>query len=530
MMSIRAQLGLVFALVLLPLLVTAGTIVTVSRSVVADTRVIFDDSLRLEAIDNELLVADQHLRTYLDLRSVESLRGYFESVDRLERVASQLPTVGVIGDRDLSLPMIRRMIYRYLDSTADVVAAGRGRQVPEYTALYRESVRLRELTSLLVSTVYWQDIGVSIDRFTQVSELLNQLVFESGLILIVIAGLAVIAIGVLSRQVAQPIMELSLRAHAVADGAFDLPDLSHDRSAREIADLASSFDVMKHSIKASFDEINRNADIERRLMEQDISVLRMRSSLRSAQLLALQSHINPHFLYNTLNAGVQLAVVEGASRTTEYLERFGIAVRNLLADPSAPITVREEFENLEHYVYVMQTRFGNRIAFAASVADDVRDIQIPPMVLQPLVENSVTHGLKDLETGGRVEVSARSELHRRSETLVIEIRDNGKGFAPEHAAAILRSEPERDRVERSDHIRDPADDLGSAGHLVQGADEEAPPHSRIERGIGIANVVERLRLFFREDDICTIETGHGEGTLIRFSLPIDAHNREDIDV
>ena len=503
MMSIRSQLGMVFAMVLLPLLVTAATIVTVSRSVVADTRVIFNDSLRLEEIDRELIEADHHLRTYLDIRSVESLRAYFESVDRLERIASQMPTVSLAGDRDLSPAMIRRLMYRYIDSTSTVVAAGRGRLVSEYTTLYRESVRLRELTSLLVSTVYWQDIGVSIDRFTQVSELLNQLVVESGVALIVIAILAVVAIGVLSRRVAQPIAELSSRAHAVAGGAFDLPDLASQGSAREIADLAASFDVMKRSIKRNIDEINRNADIERRMMEQDISVLRMRSSLRSAQLLALQSHINPHFLYNTLNTGVQLAVVEGASRTTEYLERFGIAVRSLLADPSAPVTVQREFESLEHYLYVMRIRFGDRIQFRSHVTAEAGDHYIPPLIVQPLVENSITHGLKDVEKAGRVDVSA--ELSESGDRLCIEVRDNGTGFDPALAEEILRGA----------QVSEPL------------ADNRA--EARGERGIGIANVIERLRLFFGTDDVCRIHTGPDAGTSIVFALPARDQMNEAAD-
>lgn len=498
MTSIRAQLGIVFVMVLLPLVVTAGAIVAVSRVAVAGSREIFDVSLRLEEIDRGLIDADQHLRTYLDVRTLESLRGYYETVDRLERNAAALPTMATLGERDLSLVLVRRLIHRYIDSTAEVVAAGRGRLVAEYTSLYRESVRLRELTSLLVSTLYWQDVGSNVERFTRVSGVLNRLVFESGIALAVIAAVALLSIGVLSQRIATPIAELSRRAHAVADGAFDLPDFGPQRVAREIADLGASFDVMKRSIKRSIDEINRNADVERRLMEQDIAVLRMRSSLRSAQLLALQSRINPHFLYNTLNTGVQLAVVEGAERTTEYLERFGTAVRGLLADPSTPVTVAAEFESLEHYLYIMRIRFGDRIEFVTRVDDTVRDVLIPPLILQPLVENSITHGLRDTERHGYVEASAKHD----GEHLTISVSDNGRGMAADRVRAITR---DPDRGERDPEVQ---------------ADSGAHHDGTGERGIGVANVIERLELSFGRRDICTIRSAPDHGTTVTFSLPL----------
>ena len=496
-MSIRTQLGVVFVMVLLPIVVTAGAIVAVSRIVVVETREIFDDSLRFEEIDRLLLEADQHLRSYLDVRNLESLQSYYEAIDELQTNAAELPASPQREEPAVSLFLVRRLINRYIASTAEVVAAGRGRLVSEYTQRYRTSVRIRELTSLLVSTLYWQDVGSNLERFTLVSGTLNQLVLESAVALAVIAVLAVICIGLLSRQIAHPIAQLSARTHQVADGAFDLPDFGDQKVAREIAELGHSFDVMKRSIQHNIEEINRNADVERRLMEQDIAVLRMRTALRTAQLSALQSRINPHFLYNTLNTGVQLSVVEGAKRTTEYLERFGTAVRGLLADPATPVTVKAEFDSLEHYLYIMRIRFGERIRFVTHVASDVWNLKVPPLILQPLVENCVTHGLRNREEGGLVGAEGRLERHHDRPLLVLQVSDNGDGMSPESRRAILSGE----------HTN---------------PDPRSFPASRLdgERGIGMQNVVERLRLFFGDHDICEIDSAPGSGTVVRFLLPL----------
>ena len=507
MMSIRTQLGVVFIMVLLPIVVTAGAIVAVSRVVVSETREIFDDSLRFEEIDRGLLAADQHLRTYLDVRNLGSLQSYYQAIDLLQSTAASLPSVPRTANQDVSLVLVHRLIDRYVASTAEVVAAGRGRLVAEYTRRYRESVRIRELTSLLVSTLYWQDVGSNLERFTAVSDVLNQLVFESAIALAVIAVLAVVCIGVLSRQIAHPIAELSMRTHAVADGAFDLPDFQDDSVAREIADLGSSFDVMKRSIQRNIDEINRNADVERRLMEQDISVLKMRSSLRAAQLSALQSRINPHFLYNTLNTGVQLSVVEGADRTTEYLERFGTAVRSLLADPSTPVSVETEFENLEHYLYIMRVRFGERIRFVINLTDDAAGLVVPPLIVQPLVENSITHGLRDRESGGLVEASADRISRGGADLLRIRVSDNGVGMPEQTIKRILT--PDQERVDN---------------------EHEASAESADERGIGVQNVVERLRLFFGVHHVCEIDSRPGAGTVVQFLLPVEDEVRHSDQV
>ncbi len=513
MMSIRTQLGVVFVMVLLPIVVTAGAIVAVSRMVVVETREIFDDSLRFEEIDRMLLEADQHLRSYLDVRNLESLQSYYEVIDGLQRNAAELPSVPQRDEPAVSLFLVHRLINRYISSTAEVVAAGRGRLVTEYTQRYRTSVRIRELTSLLVSTLYWQDVGSNLERFTLVSGTLNQLVIESAVALVVIAVLAVICIGLLSRQIADPITQLSTRTHQVADGAFDLPDFGDQKVAREIADLGHSFDVMKRSIQLNIEQINRNADVERRLMEQDIAVLRMRSSLRTAQLNALQSRINPHFLYNTLNTGVQLSVVEGANRTTEYLERFATAVRGLLADPATPVTVKAEFESLEHYLYIMRIRFGERIRFVTHVDRNIWNLRVPPLILQPLVENCITHGLRNREEGGLVAAEGRLELHQGRPLLVLQVSDNGIGMSPENSKAILTGE-----------------------HPISDPSSESDSRLDGERGIGMHNVVERLRIFFGVHDICEIESAPESGTVVRFLLPApdtsqhDAGEREELSV
>jgi len=500
-------------MVLLPIVVTAGAIVAVSRMVVVETREIFDDSLRFEEIDRMLLEADQHLRSYLDVRNLESLQSYYEVIDGLQRNAAELPSVPQRDEPAVSLFLVHRLINRYISSTAEVVAAGRGRLVTEYTQRYRTSVRIRELTSLLVSTLYWQDVGSNLERFTLVSGTLNQLVIESAVALVVIAVLAVICIGLLSRQIADPITQLSTRTHQVADGAFDLPDFRDQKVAREIADLGHSFDVMKRSIQLNIEQINRNADVERRLMEQDIAVLRMRSSLRTAQLNALQSRINPHFLYNTLNTGVQLSVVEGANRTTEYLERFGTAVRGLLADPATPVTVKAEFESLEHYLYIMRIRFGERIRFVTHVDRNIWNLRVPPLILQPLVENCITHGLRNREEGGLVAAEGRLELHQGRPLLVLQVSDNGIGMSPENSKAILTGE-----------------------HPISDPSSESDFRLDGERGIGMHNVVERLRIFFGVHDICEIESAPESGTVVRFLLPApdtsqhDAGEREELSV
>jgi len=143
-----------------------------------------------------------------------------------------------------------------------------------------------------------------------------------------------------------------------------------------------------------------------------------------AQLMALQAQIEPHFLFNAL-AHVDVLIARdpvGARRLLQHLIGF---LRTSLAHARAEqCTLSQEFALLRAYLDIQALRFGNRLRFTLALDDAIANIVIPPMLIQPLVENAVVHGIEPAREGGEIALSAR----REGERLVLEVRDTGVGF------------------------------------------------------------------------------------------------------
>jgi sensor histidine kinase YesM len=165
----------------------------------------------------------------------------------------------------------------------------------------------------------------------------------------------------------------------------------------------------------------RTLDIRRR---EQLRTERMRADLASAQLRALTLQLQPHFLFNALNAVGALIVTERNREAFEVVGRLGELLRALLAiEQREEVSLREEMELAEAYVGIEQARLGERLCVRWEIAGDVASGQVPPMLLQPIVENAIRHGVARAPAGGTLVVAAA----RAGNRMVLEVRDDGPG-------------------------------------------------------------------------------------------------------
>ena len=216
--------------------------------------------------------------------------------------------------------------------------------------------------------------------------------------------------------------------------------------------------------------------------EERMRMLDMSHKLKDAELLALQTQINPHFLFNTLSAGMQLALTEDADRTADFLENLSAFMRYVLKPPSRSVWVSDEIECLERYVWLLRLRFGDRYRFEVSADKDVLSVETPALLLQPLVENAVAHGLKDREEGGVVRVTVR----KVGSEAILSVEDTGDGMTCEEI------------------------------HRVMNEDDNLH-----ECGIGLRNVIRRVTLATGGRGHVELESILGRGTEVRIHLPLE---------
>ena len=165
-------------------------------------------------------------------------------------------------------------------------------------------------------------------------------------------------------------------------------------------------------------------DYYRKFNEREVRAVELEKRLTEARLQALQMQLNPHFLFNTLHAISSLMHrdVEAADR---MLVRLSDLLRHALeSTDTQEVPLREELDFLSRYAEIEQTRFGDRLKIEMNIAADTLDALVPNLVLQPLLENAIRHGIEPHARAGRIEVNAR----RDGDSLRLEVRDNGSGL------------------------------------------------------------------------------------------------------
>lgn len=240
-----------------------------------------------------------------------------------------------------------------------------------------------------------------------------------------------------SRGISHPIHQLVLRLQKVAKGEFDSGSLDL-KTNDEINVLIKSFNFMNAKIKEQIEEIKAKADLEKELKEEQIKNLEMINLLNQSELLFLQSQINPHFLYNTMNTITSLATIENADRTKKMIECLSDMLKYNVKKINENVTLMEEYEIIQDYLYIQQARFGSRIEYRLSCDKSAMDYYVPSMILQPFVENAIIHGLEPKEEQGLLEV----KIVGCSDSIFVQIRDNGVGMERGEAPELVSRNPE----------------------------------------------------------------------------------------
>ncbi|NNM67191.1 MAG: histidine kinase [Spirochaetales bacterium] len=430
-------------------------------------------------LDIDTLVDDisSSIESYLAFKGSDSLLRFNRLADVLRDDLKQevaLPSVSVTSRG------MRRNLYglgeEFLRTCQLSVDAKRGREEARYSKDYEQSEKISGFLKEEVDQLSLEEFRSNLLQASQAYKLLGFLQLTNVVMLTTLLSLAVLISFWFSRRLTEPLDSLALAAMEIARGNYlvQLPPPSLGETGR----LTEAFHKMRLSIMRNIEEIQRAAQVEK-------ENLRMKTLLKNAEFQALQAQINPHFLFNTLNAAGQLALIEDAPRTGGFLQSLAKLMRHNIRKLDQPVSLAEEFESLANYIYVARIRFGDRIRFVLEGVNAPLPVLIPPMTLQPLVENSILHGFQSREAGGTISIKVFKTL--QGEYSVV-LADDGEGMDPKVLQQYLD------------------DDVGLndfGGHST---------------GIGLGNVIHRLRLFYDRRDAVQVESTLGVGTRITLLL------------
>jgi two-component system, sensor histidine kinase YesM len=449
--------------------------------------VLFRNNRRMESIRGLLVSTEAGLAGYLTTKSSESLKDYIRFSTKLADGGRSLNREIVRDDFLLLQRDLGGVIDSYLEATEACVTAKRGRDVAAYTSAYEDSERSAELARFLIDKIDGIYLSESLAAYSGFSALIPAVIVSNSLLVVAACLMSLTLLVRFSYKLTGPISRLAEAARAVGRGeyTYQLPETD---SSDEIGTMTLAFSRMQASVRRSFEELKEKSEVERRLMEERMRVLELDHRLKDAELLALQTQINPHFLFNTLSAGMQLALSEEADRTADFLDNLAAFIRYTLKPPARSVRVADEIECVERYIWLLRLRFGERYRFEVSFDEGVLRVETPALIIQPLVENAVAHGLRDQVEGGVVRVEARLE----GDLALLTVEDTGVGMSPEEVERIMREGPSAD--------------ASLDGDPSQG-------------GIGLRNVMRRVSLATGGRGSVSLRSSRGEGTCVRVSLP-----------
>ncbi|MBR0598216.1 sensor histidine kinase [Sinanaerobacter chloroacetimidivorans] len=452
----------------------------------------FEMNVELNQLNKTLEKLNYAYESYLTTKHSKSLDDYYRYSNELWKEASEIHIDNSSMDNILIMKDIKNMISNYLDEMDEAVKARRARMVDDYLYHYQESVKIRqyivEYIQKLNNNMFFQNT----DRYMSVSKSIRIMETMNIGLLSVIFVLSIVLILWFTYRITKPIFELSKAADEITHGNFNVPSVKVN-SNDEIGIMAEAFNRMTESIRQYINEINEKVGLERKLQEKEMENLIIRTNLREAELHALQAQINPHFLFNTLNAGAQLAMMEGADRACSFIENAAELFRYNMRNLDKPVTIGDEIRNVENYMHLLNERFADKIEFTMYKEESILERKIPCMILQPIVENAFIHGISDVEYPGRI--SLRAEL--QDGFAVISIKDNGKGMSAEKIQEIIK--------------RDMGDKPDFKGR-----------HEGHTNGIGMNNILSRLKIFYSRDEIMEIFSEPGQGTEVVLHIPIES--------
>lgn len=320
----------------------------------------------------------------------------------------------------------------------------------------------RDIIVKTVGYTGWKIVGVVPEQGFTLNEVKTRL-FMVFVVAFFLFLLAVIN-AYISSKITAPIKELEKTVNALEEGDLDA-EVSVGGSY-EIQHLGRSIGNMARRIQALMDDI---------VAEHE--------SKRKSEFDTLQSQINPHFLYNTLDIIVWMIENEQKQEAVKIVTALARFFRISLSKGRSIILVRDELEHVRNYLTIQQKRFKNKFTYRIEAGPEVLSLASLKLMLQPLVENAIYHGMEFMDGDGEILV----KVERQGGRLCFIIEDNGLGMTAEQAQGLLTGETKSTSGKGS--------------------------------GIGVKNVNERIRLYFGEDYGLTIHSEPDVGTRIQIHLP-----------
>ena len=394
----------------------------ISRAIDVINRV-YSTNVSIGEMSDSLSRVRSSLTDYLNTKSTDSMEQYFDACQQYRDYLSGLNLSGQGRETEAILQDIEGLSETYLDVADDTLQAKRGRVVEKYNSGYERSEKIYGYINAYIYSLNSEQFRRNSEKYEAMRASLRSLAILTMSVIVAVAVINILIVSVMTKNIMDPVRQ------------------------KEIM---------------------------------------METHLKDAELKYLQAQINPHFLFNTLNAGAQLAMLEDADRTSGYLQNVAAFFRYRIKGEDKETTLEQEIALADNYINILNVRFSGEIHFSKELDKDCLSVAVPGMILQPVVENAVNYGIRNIEREKKIIL----KVERLPELIRVRIEDNGVGMTEERIKEVL---------------------AGNAGEN---------PVMKDSNGVGIANVMSRLRLYYDREEVMHIfSEGEDKGTIVDILIP-----------
>ncbi|CAM3488682.1 sensor histidine kinase [Aeromicrobium ponti] len=335
-------------------------------------------------------------------------------------------------------------------------------QMPGRSFIIKEKGERKIYTVANSELTGWKIVSVNDMKDIIIDEReIQDFIFTMILISIFLAGLVAIA---LSTWISNPIKQLEKSMKQVENGNFDIK--VDTRSKNEVGRLSLSFNLMTRKIKELMNQI---LDEQRRI--------------RKSELKALQAQINPHFLYNTLESIIWMAEFKKNDEVVEMTSSLAKLFRISLNKGKDAIPIQDEIEHVRNYLVIQKMRYKSKLDYMIEIDSEMINVKIIKLILQPLVENAIYHGIKNKDGKGFIHIVGKQDQGQ----VILQVIDNGVGMDEQQLRNIF---------------------LEKEGTSKRGS------------GVGVRNVKERLDLYYGDDYDISFDSTPNQGTVVTIAIPV----------
>ncbi|GGI15427.1 sensor histidine kinase [Gottfriedia solisilvae] len=310
-----------------------------------------------------------------------------------------------------------------------------------------------------VKNADWLIIGISF--LDELSKFRNQLIITIILVGILMLLIIIISSTLLANRITKPIYRLEHLMKVVEKGDFNIDFTESTNGSIEVFSLSKHFHKMVLEIKNLLVEIEEKE-----------------KNVRIHELSVLHSQINPHFLYNTLDTIVWMTEFEEKERVISITKALAKFFQLSLSGGNEFTTIQNEIEHVKQYLFIQKERYGEKLSYSIDYNPALNDVKIPKILLQPIVENAIYHGIRESDENGEITI----RLEKDHKDILFFIQDNGIGFDTTKLNAINKMKTAK---------------LG---------------------GIGISNVNKRIKLYYGESYGISIQSIIGKGTKVMIRI------------